>query len=114
MKNEKISDLEMKEGINKDKDKNINKNKDIKDIKDNKDNKNNKDNICPNVPDNIGLENLVGLAHNLLSHSKRRINNIFAKMKIPIFNIEDYKIEKKLGEGSYGIIYSVTKINENA
>ena len=112
MKNEKISDLEMKEGINKDKDKNINKNKDIKDIKDNKDNKNNKDNICPNVPDNIGLENLVGLAHNLLSHSKRRINNIFAKMKIPIFNIEDYKIEKKLGEGSYGIIYSVTKINE--
>ena len=74
--------------------------------------KDNKDSICPCVPENTGLENLVGLAENLLIHSKRRINNIFAKMKIPIFNIEDYKIIRKLGEGSYGIIYSVNKNNQ--
>ena len=46
------------------------------------------------------------------NHLKRRINNIFLKSKIPVFNIEDYKIERKLGEGSYGIIYSVTKQNQ--
>ena len=45
-------------------------------------------------------------------HLKRRINNIFVKTKIPIFNIEDYKIDRKLGEGSYGIIYSVNKHNQ--
>ena len=103
-----IAELEVNDITNKNNDSNvINKEK-----KENKENKDNKDAICPCVPDNIGLENLVGLADNLLIHSKRRINNLYAKLKIPIFNIEDYKIIRKLGEGSYGIIYSVNKNNQ--
>ena len=87
-----------------------------KGISNNDDNKNinNKDNdFFSSIPENIGLQNLVGLTNKLLIHLKRRINNIFLKTKIPIFNIEDYTIEKKLGEGSYGIIYSVNKKDEN-
>ena len=77
------------------------------------DNKNN-DDICPAVPENVGLKNLVGLTDKLLNHMKRRINNIFVKCKIPIFNIEEYTINKKLGEGSYGIIFSVNKQNQKS
>ena len=76
--------------------------------------KENEEDICRFIPENVGIQNLVGLADKLLNHLKRRINNIFAKTKIPIFNIEDYTIEKKLGEGSYGIIYSVVKVNQKS
>ena len=74
--------------------------------------KENEEDICRFIPEKVGLQNLVGLTDKLLTHLKRRINNIFAKTKIPIFNIEDYKIQKKLGEGSYGIIYSVIKTDQ--
>jgi serine/threonine protein kinase len=73
-----------------------------------------KDDICSSVPENVGIKNLVGLTDKLLNHMKRRINNIFSKMKIPIFNIEDYTINRKLGEGSYGIIFSVNKQNQKS
>ena len=73
-----------------------------------------KDDICSSVPENVGIKNLVGLTGKLLNHMKRRINNIFTKMKIPIFNIEDYTINRKLGEGSYGIIFSVNKQNQKS
>ena len=85
-----------------------NNNKNINIVRVNKEN----DADISSIPENIGLQNLVGLTDKLLLHLKRRINNIFLKTKIPIFNIEDYKIERKLGEGSYGIIYSVCKQNQ--
>ena len=88
----------------------INDNKNVDLVKQNKEN--NKDNdIFSSIPENIGLQNLVGLTDKLLIHLKRRINNIFLKTKIPIFNIEDYIIDKKLGQGSYGTIFSAFKKN---
>ena len=88
---------------------NDNKNVDL--VKQNKEN--NKDNdFFSSIPENIGLQNLVGLTDKLLNHLKRRINNIFLKTKIPIFNIEEYIIDKKIGEGSYGTIFSTYKKNE--
>ncbi len=50
---------------------------------------------------------ILGISEKLLDHIKKRINSIFKRCKIPLFNIEDYIITSKLGEGSYGIIYSV-------
>ena len=67
----------------------------------------------PYIPENIGLQNLVGISEELISDLKLKINNIFSKSKLPLFNIEDYKLIRRLGEGTYGIIYSVIKISES-
>ena len=80
-------------------------------------NKNNisKDNAKENfsaIPDNIGLENLIGITEQYQRYLKLRINKIFSELKIPLFNIEDYTINSKLGEGSFGIIYSIFKKSE--
>ena len=69
-------------------------------------------NKYPSIPDNIGLQNLVAISETSLELLKLRINNIFAKTNLPLFNIEDYTINKKLGEGSFGIIYSAFKQSE--
>ena len=75
-------------------------------IDNNKNNNNDKNNF-PFIPSNIGIENLGSISENLLQHLKLRINNIFSKSKLPIFDIEDYTINQQLGEGTYGTIYSV-------
>ena len=80
-------------------------------IDNNKNNNNDKNNF-PFIPSNIGLENLSSLSENLLMHLKLQINNIFSKSKLPLFDIEDYTINQQLGEGTYGIIYSVYKKEE--
>ena len=36
-----------------------------------------------------------------------QLKKILSKGKLPIFNIENYKIEKQIGEGSFGVIYQV-------
>ena len=48
-----------------------------------------------------------GMSENLLNHVNRRISNIISKCNIPLMNVEDYIICKKIGQGSYGIIFSV-------
>ena len=53
-----------------------------------------------------------GFSEKLTAHLKVRINFIFEKSKIPLFNIDDYIINRKLGEGSFGLIYSVFKKSE--
>ena len=80
-------------------------------------NENNKNNnnlkvAFPFIPDEIGLNNLVGLSNQLLEHLKLRINNIFEKLKLPLFNIEEYTITRKIGEGSFGVIYSIFKTSD--
>ena len=69
-------------------------------------------NKYPFIPENIGLQNLVAISETSLELLKLRINNIFSKTNLPLFNIEDYTINKKLGEGSFGIIYSAFKQTE--
>ena len=75
-------------------------------------NKNTSQKNVLSIPDNIGLENLKGFSEKLTAHLKVRINFIFEKSKIPLFNIDDYIINRKLGEGSFGLIYSVFKKSE--
>ena len=36
-----------------------------------------------------------------------QIKKILSKGKLPIFNVENYKIERQIGEGSFGLIYQV-------
>ena len=48
-----------------------------------------------------------GMSENLLNHVNRRISNIISKCSIPLMNVEDYILYKKIGQGSYGVIFSV-------
>ena len=43
---------------------------------------------------------------------KQRIEKKLQILKIPQFNLSDYQIKGKLGEGSYGSIYKVITSNE--
>ena len=43
----------------------------------------------------------------LYSSIQRQIKKILSKGKLPQFNIENYQIEKQIGEGSFGFIYQV-------
>ena len=107
-KNKKINNYNFKEVIVK---RNTIEDIDQKNYDLNNKNNNNKD-IFPYIPVNIGIQNLVGLSEKLLEHLKLIINDIFSKSKLPTFNIEDYIISRRLGEGTYGIIYSVFKKSE--
>ena len=57
--------------------------------------------IMPNKMNNI--------SSHLMNHINKRINYILDKLNLPIINIDEYMLTRKLGEGSYGIIYSATK-----
>ena len=83
-----------------------NENNSHKSNKSNKSNKNENDN---NKQTNnfIPVQKIPGMSENLLNHVNRRINNIISKCSIPLMNVEDYILYKKIGEGSYGIIFSV-------
>ena len=60
----------------------------------------------------IQMSSIAGISEHLLNYIKKRMNFILSRVKIPIINIEDYILYKKLGEGSYGVIYSVFKQKE--
>jgi len=57
---------------------------------------------------NLNILNPLSLSTNFETKSlQKRVNNLLQKGKIPDFNMEEYTIQKHLGEGSYGVIYSV-------
>ena len=60
----------------------------------------------------IPMSSISGISEHLLNYINKRMNFILSRSKIPIINIEEYILYKKLGEGSYGVIYSVYKKNE--
>ena len=47
-----------------------------------------------------------GMSDKLLNHVNKRISSIISKSSIPLMNVEDYILNKKIGQGSYGIIFS--------
>ena len=60
----------------------------------------------------IPMSSIAGISEHLLNYINKRMNFILSRSKIPIIKIEEYILYKKLGEGSYGVIYSVFKKNE--
>jgi len=57
----------------------------------------------------ISMQKIPGISDHLFNHINKRMNAILNRCKIPVFNIEDYTFNKKLGEGSYAVIFSVYK-----
>jgi len=55
------------------------------------------------------MQKISGISDHLFNHINKRMNAILNRCKIPVFNIEDYTFNKKLGEGSYAVIFSVYK-----
>ena len=81
----------------------------IKDDKDNQEeNQNNKQEKNCQIP----MSSIAGISEHLLNYINKRMNFILSRSKIPLINIEEYILYKKLGEGSYGVIYSVFKKKE--
>ena len=66
---------------------------------------NNNNNLNNNL--NTSKNNILGISENLLNHLNKRIQFILDKYKLPIINVEDYTICQRIGEGGYGIIFSV-------
>ena len=91
-------------------------------IKDEKENENKK--IIPefseisNKSNNIDysevpMSSIAGLSEHLMNRINKRMNFILSRCKIPIIDIDDYIMDKKLGEGSYGVIFSVFNKKNN-
>jgi len=74
------------------------------------DNKNiaNKDVNDSALLNSIQVKKIPGMTDHLLAHLTKRINHILANSKIKQFNLEEYSVNRKLGEGSYGIIHCIT------
>ena len=89
------SNIKVDEEINNNKN-NINKNDD--------DDEDMSNNPIINAPTTI---NVSGIPDKLMSHLNKRIQFILDKYKLPIMNVEDYILYQKIGEGSYGVIFSV-------
>ena len=73
----------------------------------NNNNQNNNNQNNPNIANIIPVTKIPGISDNLLNHLMRRISSIISKCTIPLMNVEDYILYQKIGEGSYGIIFSV-------
>ena len=69
--------------------------------------KSNQNNNSQNNNSGIPFQKIPGISDNLMNHLNKRISNIISKCSIPLMNVEDYILYKKIGEGSYGIIFSV-------
>ena len=72
--------------------------------------KNKNNNSNNNTSNNVfvnPITKIPGISDNLLNHLNKRISNIVSKCSIPLMNVEDYILYRKIGEGSYGIIFSV-------
>ena len=65
------------------------------------------------VKNALHINKIEGISDHLMNHINKRMNNILSKLKIPLINIDDYIINRKLGEGSYGIIYSAINNKDN-
>ena len=61
---------------------------------------------------NVPMSCIEGISEHLYNYINKRMNFILNRSKIPKIKIEEYILYKKLGEGSYGVIYSVFKQNE--
>ena len=59
------------------------------------------------------INKIPGMSEKLLNHTNRRISNIISKCSIPLINVEDYSLCQKIGEGSYGIIFSAMNKKDN-
>ena len=64
---------------------------------------------APQIQVKIAMSKIPGVSEHLFNHIKKRMTSILNRCKIPVFNIEDYVFNKKLGEGGYAVIYSVFK-----
>ena len=96
---------------NEDKDNsNTNSHKSENDQEDEEDNnnQNNNNNLAFNP-----ITKIPGMSEKLLNHTNRRISSIISKCSIPLMNVEDYELCKKIGEGSYGIIFSAMSKKDN-
>ena len=60
----------------------------------------------------IPMSNIAGISEHLLNYINKRVNFILTRSKIPKIKIEEFLLYQKLGEGSYGTIYSVFRQNE--
>ena len=49
----------------------------------------------------------------LYNSIQRKMKCILSKGKLPLFNINNYEIEKQIGEGSFGLIFRVVNIKTN-
>ena len=61
---------------------------------------------------NVPMSCIEGISEHLYNYINKRMNFILNRSKIPKIKIEEYILYKKLGEGSYGVIYSVFKQEE--
>ena len=55
------------------------------------------------------MSKIPGVSEHLFNHINKRMTSILNRCKIPVFNIEDYVFNKKVGEGAFGVIFSVFK-----
>ena len=81
---------------------------------DNKNNPANEDNDNDNEKEKANNESnksnikkIQGMSAHLFSHITKRINHILSTSKIKQFNLDDYTIFRRLGEGSYGVIHCI-------
>ena len=59
------------------------------------------------------VSKIPGMSDDLYSQIIQQINQILSSCKIPRFNLDEYTINRKIGEGSYGIIHSLIKTKTN-
>jgi hypothetical protein len=59
----------------------------------------------------LKVSKIPGMSDDLYSQIMQQINTIFSTCKIPRFNMDEFTITHKLGEGSYGIIHCLIKDN---
>ena len=95
--------------------KNINKeviNKTIQNTEDENDDIISPEKINPDLDIPIADENIKE-GSNLYAQIQRRLKKILKKGKLPRFDLDKFSIEKQIGDGSFGIIYSVYNVKSN-
>ena len=60
----------------------------------------------------ISMSKIPGVSEHLYNHINKRISAILERCKIPIFNVEDYMFDRKLGEGGYALIFAVYRMDD--
>ena len=62
----------------------------------------------------VTMSKIPGVSEHLYNHINKRIQVILDRCKIPVFNVEDYMFDRKLGEGGYAIIFAVYKMDDES
>ena len=62
--------------------------------------------------ENTAMSKIPGVSEHSYCAINKKINDILERSKIPVFNVEDYIYDKKLGEGSYAVIFLVYKADD--